>query len=64
MQKNDFTTLISLRIENSTLQAIDAFCYNHYYLKRSSVINQALKKIFALNEGRDIYDILYCGKDF
>lgn len=64
MTKNEYTTLISLRLENSTLKAINQFCDNHYYLKRSSVINQALKRLFAENEGINIYDFLYNGQNF
>ena len=63
MTKNDYTTLVSLRLENVTLKAIDKFIDNRYYLKRSAVINQALKKVFAWNEDADIYDFLYNGKD-
>lgn len=62
MTKNDYTTLVSLRLENVTLKAIDKFIDNRYYLKRSAVINQALKKVFALNGDADIYDFLYNGK--
>lgn len=62
MTKNDYTTLVSLRLENVTLKAIDKFVDHRHYLKRSAVINQALKKVFALNEDADIYDFLYCGK--
>ena len=62
MTKNHYTTLVSLRIENVTLKAINQFCDNHYYLKRSGVINQALKKVFAENGGLNIYDFLYNGK--
>lgn len=61
MANNHYTTLVSVRIENSTLKAIDKFCDCRYYLKRSAVINQALKKVFALNGDADIYDFLYNG---
>ena len=62
MQKNHYTTLVSLRIENETLKAIDQFCGQRYYLKRSNAINLALKKVFALSEDKDTYDFLYLGK--
>lgn len=61
MANNPYTTLVSVRIENSTLKAIDKLCDNRYYLKRSAVINQALKKVFALKDDKDIYDFLYNG---
>lgn len=62
MPKNDFTTLISLRIENGTLKAVDKFCDKRLYLKRSSAINLALKKVFAYYEDEDIFNFLYLGK--
>lgn len=64
MTKNDYTTLVSIRVENVTLKAINQFCDNHYYLKRSSVINQALRRVFAENGGMNIYDFLYNGQNF
>lgn len=60
MTKNDFTTLISIRIDNATLKDINKFCKNHSYLKRSTVINQALKRVFSLHGDIEIYDFLYC----
>lgn len=62
MQKNAHTTLVSIRLENVTLKAIDKFIDNRRYLKRSAVINQALEKVFAWNKDADIYDFLYNGK--
>lgn len=62
MPKNDYTTLISLRIENDTLKAIDKFCRQRYYLRRSNAINLALKKVFAHLDDAEIYDFLYMGK--
>lgn len=59
MTKNDWTTLVSCRIDNQTLKAIDKFCDGHSYLKRSSVINQALLRIFRDSEGLSIYRFLY-----
>lgn len=59
MTKNDYTTLVSIRIDNATLKAINQFCDGHYYLKRSSVINQALRRVFVDNGNLNIYDFLY-----
>ncbi len=59
MTKNDYTTLVSCRIDNQTIKAIDKFCEGRPYLKRSGVINQALYKIFRDREGYEIYDFLY-----
>ncbi len=59
MTKNDFTTLVSIRIDNATLKDINKFCKNRYYVKRSAVINQALKKVFSLHGDKEIYNFLY-----
>ena len=63
MQKNDYTTLISLRLENKTLNAINEFTKRHYYLKRSSVINQALQRLFVEHGYGNLYNFLYCKDD-
>lgn len=59
MTKNDYTTLVSCRIDNQTIKAIDKFCEGRSYLKRSTVINQALNKVFRDNNDINIYDFLY-----
>ena len=59
MTKNDWTTLVSCRIDNQTIKAIDKFCERHSYIKRSGVINQALIRIFRDNEYLNVYDFLY-----
>lgn len=59
MTKNNYTTLVSCRIDNPTLKAIDNFCSGHGYLKRSGVINQALTKLFRDYDVKAIYDFLY-----
>ena len=59
MTKNNFTTLVSCRIDNPTLKAIEKFCEGRPYVSRSGVINQALYKIFRNREGYEIYDFLY-----
>lgn len=59
MTKNNYTTLVSCRIDNSTLKAVDDFCSGHGYLKRSGVINQAITKLFHDYDVKAIYDFLY-----
>lgn len=59
MTKNDYTTLVSCRIDNKTIKAIDKFCEGRSYLKRSSIINQALIRIFRDNDSLSIYRFLY-----
>lgn len=59
MTKNDYTTLVSCRIDNQTIKAIDKFCEGHSYMKRSGIINQALSRIFRDNDSLSIYRFLY-----
>lgn len=59
MTKNDYTTLVSCRIDNQTIKAIDKFREGRSYLKRSGIINQALIRIFRDNDGLSIYRFLY-----
>lgn len=59
MEKNYYTTLISCRIDNGALDAIDKFREGRSYLKRSGIINQAIIRLFRDYGDRDIYDFLY-----
>lgn len=59
MEKNYYTTLISCRIDNKALDAIDKFREGRSYLKRSGIINQAIIRLFRDYGDRDIYDFLY-----
>lgn len=62
MTKNDYTTLVSCRIDNQTIKAIDKFCEGRPYVSRSGVINQALMRIFRNNGYLKVYDFLYNNK--
>ena len=59
MANNPYTTLISCRIDNQTLKAIDNFCEGRPYFNRSGVINQALSRIFRENKDIGSYELLY-----
>ena len=59
MVKNYYTTLVSCRIDNPTLKAIDKFLEGRDYLTRSSIINQALFRLFRNNDDGDVYNFLY-----
>lgn len=59
MPKNDYSTLISIRLENETLKAIDSFATKQKYTKRSFLINMALKKLFVNSDEDQIWDFLY-----
>ena len=62
MTQNDYTTLISCRIDNEVLKKIQKLCEGRFYLKRSSVINQALRRVFLDNDYLNLYEFLYCKK--
>lgn len=59
MTTNGYTTLVSCRIENRTLDIIDQFCARSTYRNRSSVINQALAKVFSGKDYSELYEFLY-----
>lgn len=59
MPKNDFTTLISLRLENETLDAINKFFDGRRYYNRSSLINLALRKLFVNCNEHQVWDLLH-----
>lgn len=59
MEKNNYTTLISCRIDNKVMAKIDKFREGRRYLNRSGIINQALIRLFNEYGDREIYDFLY-----
>lgn len=59
MTKNDYTTLVSLRLENETLQAISKFCEGRLYYNRSILINCALRNIFVNCTEKQVWDFLH-----
>lgn len=62
MTNNLFTKLISVRVENETLKAIDNYLVTRKYLKRSAVINMALRQLFVNCTEEQIYDFLWSNK--
>lgn len=59
MTKNDYTTLVSLRIENETLRAISKFCEGRRYYNRSTIINIALRQMFVNCTETQVWDFLH-----
>lgn len=59
MTKNEFTTLVSIRFENETLQAINKFCEGRSYYKRSALINLALRQLFVNCNEQQIWNFLH-----
>lgn len=58
MTKNDYTTLVSLRVENETLKVIDGFCVDRRYYNRSVLINMALRQLFVNCNEQQIWNFL------
>ena len=44
--KNQATQLISTRLDRETLEKIDEMAQNHFYWKRSTIINAILEAVF------------------
>ena len=59
MTKNDYTTLVSLRIENETLRTISKFCEGRLYYNRSTLINIALRQLFVNCTEEQVWDFLH-----
>lgn len=59
MTQNYYTTLVSCRIDNDVLKKLQKFLEGRPYLKRSSVINQTLRRVFLDNDYLNLYDFLY-----
>lgn len=59
MPKNDFTTLVSVRLENETLQAISNFCEGRKYYNRSTLINIALRQLFVNCTEQQVWNFLH-----
>ena len=50
--------LISVRIEDRTMQEIEKITQGHSYWKRSDVINNLLSAVFANFTPKQIYDMM------
>lgn len=59
MANNPYTTLVSCRIDNRTLKEIDKFREGRPYFTRSTIINQALYRIFREKSDTSAYALLY-----
>lgn len=59
MAKNEFTTPVSIRLDNETLAAIDDFNEGRNYWNRSSTINLALRQLFVHCTKEQIFEFLY-----
>ena len=62
MTENDWTKLISIRIDKKVLQAIDAYELKHTAMGRSYYINLALRQLFINCSDEQIHDFLYTNR--
>lgn len=47
MQKNRYSTLVSVRLDNNILAVIDDYAANHQYRTRNNIINRLLSRSIA-----------------
>lgn len=59
MTKNNFTTLVSCRIDNETIKAIDNYDSDLRKMGRSYYINLALRRLFVDSSNKQIWEFLY-----
>lgn len=62
MTENDYTKLISIRVDKNVLQAIDAYELKHNVMGRSYYINLALRQLFINCSDEQIYQFLYTNR--
>ena len=59
MEENNYTKLISVRLEKEVLQAIDEYDKSLTPMGRSYYINLALRQLFVNSSKEQIYEFLY-----
>lgn len=47
MQKNRYSTLVSVRLDNNILAVIDDYAANHPYRTRNNIINRVLSRAIS-----------------
>lgn len=62
MTENDYTKLISVRLEKEVLQAIDEYDKSLTPMGRSYYINLALRQLFINCSDEQIHDFLYTNR--
>ena len=59
MTENDWTKLISVRLDKDVLKAIDDYDSSRHKMGRSYYINLALRQLFVNSTPEQIYTFLY-----
>lgn len=62
MAKNQWTTLVSVRLENEVNKALEKYASKHEYYTKSYLINLALRQLFINCTADQIYDFLWTNK--
>lgn len=62
MARNQWTTQVSVRLENEVYDALEKFAAKQTYYSKSNVINLALRRLFMDCTDEQIYDFLWANK--
>lgn len=62
MTENDWTKLISIRLDKSVIVAINKFMQRHTCSSRSSLINLILKQVLVGTNTEDVWDFIFYDK--
>lgn len=62
MTENDYTKLISVRLDKEVLKAIDEYDNSLVPMGRSYYINLALRQLFVNSSKEQIYQFLYTNR--
>lgn len=62
MAKNQWTTQVSVRLENEVNDALERFASTQKYYTKSNLINLALRQLFINCTAGQIYDFLWSNK--
>lgn len=62
MAKNQWTTQVSVRLENEVNEALEKYAGSKGYYTKSFLINLALRQLFINCTADQIYDFLFSNK--
>lgn len=58
MIQNDYTTLVSCRLDNNIVKKLDDYVLSHRYYKRSSLINRILNQTIGHMSSGEFYNLI------
>lgn len=62
MAKNQWTTQVSVRLDNEVNKALEKYASGHEYYTKSNLINLALRQLFLNCTADQIHDFLWTNK--